>query len=196
MVMGLLGSIITKGVATAAKNSTIRAVGAATATVIETAAKNHVPKEVVVIKNGMAHIKPTRSSDDYCGKNALDIAHELLGAGFERISLKSVHRLGAHSKKRYGEVVSISINGKKDFLGIKKVPASSHIVIEYLDFKSNVSKEIYESVRRITSNTVCRGAETRGERQAAEHVNKFCPCCGEHVEKENAKFCSNCGEKL
>lgn len=133
--MGLLGSIIAKGVTTAAKNSTIRAVGSAAATVIASKASSPSEKSDVVVKNGVVLIKPTRSSEDYCGESALEVAKELLGVGFESVTLKPVNTLSERAKKRYGEIDSISINGKDEFLGVKKVPASSYIVIEYLDFK-------------------------------------------------------------
>ena len=51
--MGLLGSIIAKGVATAAKNSTIKAVGDATANVIATKASTSAEKDDIVVKNGV-----------------------------------------------------------------------------------------------------------------------------------------------
>lgn len=56
--MGLLGSIIAKGVVTAAKNSTIKAVGNATANVIATKASTSVEKDDIVVKNGVMLIKP------------------------------------------------------------------------------------------------------------------------------------------
>ncbi len=72
--MGLLGSIIAKGVVTAAKNSTIRAVGDAAATVMAATATYSSAKSDISVKNGVVLIKPTRSSEDFCGENALEIA--------------------------------------------------------------------------------------------------------------------------
>ncbi len=146
--MGLLGGIIAKGVMTAATNSTIKAVGNAAATVIATTANNRSEKDDIVAKNGVILIKPTRASGDYCGENALEIARELLGAGFESVKLKPINRLSERAKKRYGEIESISINGKDDFMGMKKVPASSYIVIEYLDFRPMLMQECTRALRK------------------------------------------------
>ena len=198
--MGLFGSIIAKGVVTAARNSTIRAVGDVATTVIATKSSSSEEKADIVVKNGVMLIKPTRSSDNYCGENALEIARELLGAGFEAITLKPVKVLRERAKKRYGEVESISINGKNEFLGIKKVPASSYIVIEYSDFKKNVDVEVYASVTKITP-----GIMNRIEPQTCIQENnitpesetkRFCPYCGTALSVANAKFCSNCGNAI
>ena len=122
--MGLLGSIIAKGIVTAATNSTIKAVGDAVGNVAESVivakASNPTEQNIIMVKNEVTLIKPTRTSEDYCGENAMDIVRELIGAGFENVMLKPVHNLNEKSKKRYGEIESISINGKEDFLGIKK----------------------------------------------------------------------------
>lgn len=198
--MGLLGSIISKGVVAAARNSTIKAAGNAAATVIATKASASAEKDDIVAKNGVMLIKPTRSSDDYCGENALEIAKELLGAGFETITLKPVKILSERAKKRYGEIESISINGKEEFLGIKKVPSSSYIVIEYSDFKKNVDVSVYSSVAKITP-----GIMNRAESQMSMQKNdvapkgerkKFCPYCGTALPIADAKFCSCCGHAI
>lgn len=197
--MGLLGNIIAKGVVTAARNSTIKAVGNATATVIN--AKNQTEKEDVVVKNGTVFIKPTRSSEDYRNKNALDIAQELLGIGFESVTLKPINKLSEWSKKKYGKIESISINGKNEFLGIKKIPASSYILIEYLDFKDDVSKEVYSDIKSIKPGMVCSIAEiaamiNKEDRNAIKTLAKFCPYCGKPISYESARFCSSCGKEL
>ena len=198
--MGLLGSIIAKGVVTAAKNSTIRAVGDAAATVMAATATYTSAKSDISVKNGVVLIKPTRSSEDFCGENALEIAKELLGTGFDSVTLKPVNTLNERAKKRYGEIATISINGKDDFLGIKKVPASSYIVIEYLDFKKKVDVGVYESVRKIVPGII-----KRNELQVSEQENltipmgelkRFCPYCGMEISVASAKFCSNCGNVI
>lgn len=198
--MGLLGSIIAKGVVTAARNSTIRAVGDAATTVIATKASSSAEKDDIVVKNGVMLIKPTRSSNDYCGENALEIAKELLGAGFENVTLKPVKVLSERAKKRYGEIESISINGKDEFLGIKKIPASSYIVIEYSDFKKNVDARVYTSVAKITPGIMKRIDLQTGIQKndiAPENeAKKFCPYCGAALSVANAKFCSNCGHAI
>lgn len=201
--MGLLGNIIAKGVMTAAKNSTIRAVGDAAATVIVAKASNPSEKSDVVVKSGVVLIKPTRSSDDYCGENALEIARELLGVGFENVTLKPVNTLSERAKKRYGEIESVSINGKDDFLGIKKVPASSYIVIEYLDFKKKVDTAVYASVARITPGVMGRSELQMNQVNAQEsntmpvgELKKYCPYCGTLISIDEAKFCSNCGKAI
>ena len=200
--MSLLGSIIAKGVMTAARNSTIKAVGDATATVIATKANNSTAKEDVVVKNGVVLIKPTRASDDYCGEKAIEIAKELLGAGFDSVILKPVNILSERAKKRYGKIESISINGKDQFLGIKKVPASSYIVIEYSDFKKKVDASIYSNVERITPGVMSR-IENQSQSSTMERTDdskseakRFCPYCGSALAIEGAKFCSNCGNAM
>ena len=198
--MGLLGSIISKGVVTVAKNSTIKAVGNAAATVIASKASASAEKADIAVKNGVVLIKPTRSSDDYCGENALEIARELLGAGFETINLKPLKVLSERAKKKYGKIESISINGKSEFLGVKKVPSSSYIVIEYSDFKKNVDAGVYTSVTKITP-----GIMNRTEPQVSIQENnvtpksegkKFCPYCGTALSVADAKFCTHCGNAI
>ena len=198
--MGLLGSIIAKGVMTAATNSTIKAVGDATATVIATKANNRTEKDDIIVKNGVVLIKPTRSSEDYQGENALEIAREFLGVGFESVTLKPIHRLNERAKKRYGEIDSISFNGKDEFLGIKKVPVSSYIVIEYLDFKKNVDVEVYASVAKITPVTMKRNESKESIQEnntkSANELKRFCPYCGAVLPVIDAKFCSSCGKEI
>lgn len=198
--MGLLGSIIAQGVVTAAKNSTIRAVGDAAATVIATKANNPTEKEDIVVKNGVMLIKPTRSSEDYCGENALEIAKELLGVGFESVTLKPVNSLSERAKKRYGRIESISINGKAEFLGIKKVPASSYIVIKYSDFKNKVDARVYESVTKITPGVMMRNEpqmeiKERNLKPTGE-AKRFCSYCGTALSISGARFCTNCGNTI
>lgn len=199
-VMGLLGSIIAKGVMTAAKNSTIRAVGHAAATVITAKEKNPSEKDDIVVKNGVALIRPTRASENYWGENALEIARELLGGGFESVTLKPVSKLSERAKKRYGKVEAISINGNNDFSKRKKVPASSYIVIEYLDFKKTVNVGVYASVARITPGIMNRnqiqvGIQDNSVTPIGE-VKKFCPYCGNALTIIGAKFCSSCGNAI
>jgi len=206
--MGLLGSIIAKGVTTAATNSTIKAVGNAAATVIATSASKSSTKEDVTVKNGVVLIKPTRSSDDYCGENAMEIARELLGAGFESVTFKPINTLSERAKKRYGEIEGVSINGKDSFVGVKKVPASSYIVIEYLDFKKNVDASVYASVQRINPGVFSRIASTPViQQEPAKSIQpkavqtdavakKFCPFCGTAVAVAGAKFCIGCGKQI
>ena len=206
--MGLLGSIIAKGVATAATNSTIKAVGNAAATVIATGASKSSTKEDVTVKNGVVLIKPTRSSDDYCGENALEIARELLGAGFESVTFKPIYTLSERAKKRYGEIELVSINGKDTFVGVKKVPASSYIVIEYLDFKKKVDPSVYASVQKINPGVFTGVAPTPAIQQVVESTvqpkgvqtepitKKFCPYCGTAIAVTGAKFCIGCGKEI
>ncbi len=198
--MGLLGSIIAKGVVTAAKNSTIKAVGNAAATVITAKANNPTEKDDIVVKNGVMLIKPTRSSDDYCGENAVEIARELLGVGFESVTLKPVKTLSERAKKRYGEIESISINGKDEFLGIKKVPSSSYIIIEYSDFKKNVDAGVYANVVKITPGIMNRTEPQvkipENDVTPTSEIKKFCPYCGMARSVAGAKFCSSCGKAL
>lgn len=115
--MGLLGSIIATKVLTTAKNSTIRAVGDAaatvTATVISTVAKTATEKGDVAVKSGILLIKPTRSSEEYYGENALEIAKELLGTGFESITLKPVKELRERAVKKIRKY-QINFNQRKD----------------------------------------------------------------------------------
>lgn len=198
--MGLLSSIIAKGVKTAARNSTIRAAGYAAATVIAAKASAANEDDDIVIKKGVMLIKPTRSSDDYCGENALEIAEELLGAGFESITLKPVNTLSERAKKRYGRIESISINGKDEFLGIKKVPSTSCIIIKYSDFKKTVDMGVYASVTKITPGIMHRSepqVSIQGNDVASlSETKRFCPYCGTHLSAAEAKYCSCCGNKI
>ena len=193
--MGLLGNIIAKGVMTAARNSTIKAVGDVAVNVIATKTSNSVEKEDVIEKNGVILIKPTRSSESYCGENALEIAKELLGIGFESVTLKPVNTLNERNRKRYGEIQSVSINGKEEFLGRKKVPASSYIIIEYYDFKKNVDLEVYKGVVKIIPGIMKRNSEQENN-EASSSLKKFCPYCGIKMTIAGAKFCTNCGRRI
>ncbi|MGN1132585.1 MAG: zinc ribbon domain-containing protein [Ruminococcus sp.] len=196
--MGLLGNLIVKGVATAARNSTIKAVGNAAVDVISATSQKQ-SQEDIVVKNGIVSIKPTRSSQDYLGENTLDVVQELLGVGFEKVTLKPVKKLSEHSVKKYGRIHTISINGNSEFVGIKRIPASSYILIEFLDFKNNVNPEVYKNVKRITSGTISNTDEQESpyhENYNANNSKNFCPYCGEKVINKNSKFCSNCGQKI
>ena len=200
--MGLLGHIITKGVTTAARNSTIKAVGNAATQVMVAKANNSLENENMVVKNGVVLIKPTRSSSGYSGRNALEIARELLGVGFYSVTLMPENILSERVKRRYGEIRTISINGKKDFQGIKKVPATSYIVIEYSDFKQNVDPSIYSYVERIIPGVMNRMG-SQAQSNIPEMVvaptsapKRFCPYCGTSLMVEGARFCTSCGNGL
>ena len=198
--MGLLSNIIIKGVSTAARNATIKAVGNATMNIISAKASTQEQADDAVIKNGNLYIKPTRSSENYINADTLDVVKELLGVGFENINLKAVKKLGAYSAKKYGKVYSISINGNNDFLGIKKVPASSYIIIEFLDFKDSVSPEVSANMNRLRSGMVHSVADIENINDTIDgspiNSKKFCSYCGEAIQNENAKFCSACGKEL
>lgn len=196
--MGLIGNLIIKGVATAARNSTIKVAGNAAVDVISATSQKQ-SQEDIVFKNGIVFIKPTRSSQDYLGDNALDVVQELLCVGFEKVTLKLVKKLSEHSVKKYGQIHTISINGNSEFLGIKRIPASSYILIEYLDFRNNVNPNVYENVTRITNGTISNADEQEAQFQENNNTNNsknFCPYCGEKIKNINAKFCSNCGQNI
>ena len=152
--MGLISHLITKGVTTATRNATIRAVGEATADVITATSIKHSTKEDVVYKNGTLLIKPTRSSEEYEEEYVVDIVQELLGIGFQSVTIRPVYRLSEWSRKKYGNIVSIKINGSDAFLGVKKVPSTSYILIEYLEFKKGINPYVYDSVQRIIPGTI------------------------------------------
>jgi hypothetical protein len=210
--MSLLGDIIAKKVATAAANSTIKAVGNAAANVISASSKNKTEKEDMVVKNGVVFIKPTRSSENYLGENAYDIAQELLGAGFDSVSMKPIYKLSERSVRKYGRIESITINGKADFLGIKRIPASSYIVIEYLDFKQNIPPQIYANVQYICPGVMRKGATPATPVSTAPVVNsalvqhrstnnfveykRFCIYCGHQLQGKEARFCAYCGQAV
>lgn len=197
--MGLLGNIIAKGVMTAATNSTIRAVGDAAAHVIETNNKKTQIIETRDMSSGVM-IKPTRSSDDYYRENALEIAQELLGAGFDSVTLKPANELGEWTRKRYGEIKSISINGNREFKGVRKMPASSYIVIQYLDFKKNVNMTVYENIEKITPGVMSRNEPKeslpKSNSNSANGQKKFCPYCGGALTVVDARFCTSCGNAI
>ena len=213
--MGLIGNLILKGVATAARNSTIKAVGEAAVSVIDAQSKNRRKKQTIVINNindSNVYIKPTRPSEAYCGEYALNVAQELMGVGFENITFKPIHRLGARSQKRYGEVTSITINGNDSFRGVRKVSASSPIVIKYLDFKESVDPDVYEDLILISPKALSNSSSDIFEQNPAMptmaamepialidttgHAKRYCPYCGEPITVENARFCAGCGERL
>ncbi len=200
--MGLLSAIILKGVTTAARNSTIKAVGRATTEVMVAKALATEPKEDAVIKCGKLYVAPTRSSDDYRNQNAVHITQELLGAGFENITLKAIKKLPEYSFKKYGKISAISINGNDTFLGIKKVLSSSHIVIEFLDFKDNIPLETYSKVEYVPVGTIHNfdDLETFQKEQnvtcPAANTKHFCGYCGAAIITQNAKFCTTCGKSI
>ena len=198
--MGLLGSIIAKGVVTAAKNSTIKAVGVAAATVIGAKAAASAQKEDVIVKNGTKLIKPSRSHEEYYGENVVEIARELLGLGFENITLKPSFELREKARKDYGKISSISINGNSEFLGVKKVPSTTYIVIEYREFKTNVGQAAYYNLTKIVPGTVHNLNELESMYNPQNmlpqpNAKNFCLHCGTPLPTE-AKFCSNCGQSV
>lgn len=201
--MGLLGNIIAKGVAAAARNSTIKAIGDVTENIISTATKAQNEKEDIVVKDGIMFIKPTRSSENYHDQNVMEIVQELICVGFENITLKPVNKLSELSKKKYGKIVSVTINGSNTFLGIKRIPASSHILIEYMDFKTNVNCDVYSNITRIIPGKVLISNST--EKSPTDNIEnifpsedqkRFCSYCGKHLTTEGAKFCSFCGKEI
>ena len=198
--MGLIGNLIAKGVATAATKSVIKTVGNTTVDVIAATAQKQAQKDDAVERNGKLYIKPTRSSEDYLGENAYDVVQELLGVGFESVTLKSVKKLGERATKKYGNIKSISINGNSEFLGIKRVPASSHIVIEYLDFKEDVSSTVYTNVTRLKTGKISSSEEieysSHKSKVTQSAAKSFCPYCGQKIRNENARFCSACGREV
>ena len=199
LTVGILKYLVVKSVSTAARNSTIKTVGKAAVDII--AANSHKPtvKESAVVKNGMLYLKPTRSSDDYIGADAYEIVQELLGAGFENITLKPVHTLSARGIKKYGKIVDITINGKDTFAGVRRIPCSSKIVIEHLDFKNSVDQSVYNQVQRLHPETVHSFSDLKGatKRQTTPtNTKKFCPYCGTPIENQKAKFCTACGEEI
>ncbi len=146
-------------------------------------------------------IHPTRNDEDYYNEDAVGIAKELSGAGFENIELKPIKKLGLFSSKRYGKIHNISINGNNKF------SIQSHIVISYLDFKNNVDQCIYDEVQRIDSKNwrIAKNNEhieiskpnefeKYDSPQKSDRISKkYCSFCGAQAKNENAKFCTSCG---
>ncbi len=118
--MGVLGSFLIKGASTVARNATIKAVEVATVNIIDASSKNRENVEDLAVKNGTMLIAPTRTSEDYHYKDAIEIVRELLGIGFNNIELKSINELSKRQYKEYGKIRSIQINGKNRFAGVKK----------------------------------------------------------------------------
>ncbi len=194
--MGLLTSLIIKGVTTAAAKSTIKTVGKTAIEVIDAKSKSEAQKDNSVVKNGILHIKPPHPSEEYLDKNALDVSIELLGVGFESVELKAVKKLGERGINKYGNVRSISINGDKDFFGIRKVPASSHIVIEFLDFKDGLNPETYTKVKRLKTGKICSINDLEDKSNNISNAKRYCIYCGEPITNGNAKFCFACGKAI
>ena len=212
--MGIIGNLIVKGASTAAKNSTIRAVGSATASVISATANNRAEKKA---NNGTITIYPSRPYGEYYGKNALDIAQELLGVGFQNIGLKPNKSLSEFSKRKYGKISFISINGKRDFRETHKFPVSAFVVIEYFDFKNEVNQTAYSNSIRIIPGVIHSFADieamSRGSNSYTTSApysvsydtpnstpnatkKKFCTRCGHPIPSQTSKFCSHCGEPI
>ena len=194
--MGLLGYII----ATVAAKSIIKTVGSTTIDVIDATAKKQAEKESAVVKNGKLYVKPTRPSENYLNDNAYDVVQELLGAGFESVTLKPVKKLSERAVKKYGNIKSITINGNSNFLGVRRIPATSHIIINFLDFKDGVSRTVYEKVKKLKTGRIqsieeLEGNPSRGTSQKSSSKS-FCPYCGEKIFNEEAKFCSACGKEI
>lgn len=198
--MGLLGKIIAKGISTAATNSTIKAVGDATTNIIIAKAHEQAQKDDSVVKNGVLYTKPTRSSEEYRNGDTYEVVQELFGVGFENITLKPIKKLNERATKKYGKLQSISINGKKEFLGIKKIPASSYIVIEFLDFKEDVDASCYANVTYLKSGTIYSVDDLKNDKKEIVGENNsfkmYCSYCGNSIKNEDAMFCSACGKKL
>ena len=83
---------------------------------------------------------------------------------------------------------------------IKKVPASSYIVIEYSDFKKNVDAGVYTSVAKIVpgimNRTDLQVNIQKSKVSPEDEVKNFCPYCGAALSVADAKFCSSCGHAI
>ena len=220
--MGLLGYIIKKSV----QRATIRTIGHAAADVIvaksnadaqrANAEKQRINAEIerinankravqTITADESARAKPPRSSESYRDTDALEAVKELLGAGFVNITLKPDKRLSQNSKK-YGRIRAITINGNGDFLGVRKVSASSKVVITYLDFKNGISEDTYTNIIRIVPGTIRSVAdvaqmlnpikEIPTEEKSVSNAKRYCVYCGELVTNEKARFCFACGKEL
>ena len=199
--MGLLGELLSKSVTTAARNATIRTVGDVTKEVIAVTAQNRVPKDDAVVKKGKLYIRPTRPSENYYNEDVLEITTELLGAGFESVTIKPVKKLNERAAKKYGKIQSIKINGFEEFPRILRVPASAQIIIEYLEFKDGVSMSAYATVKRIKPGTIYGAKdieclEQKNNVPVLGKVKGFCVYCGEPIKKEGARFCASCGKPI
>ena len=197
--MGLFSTIIVKGVTTAATKSIIKTVGNTTLDVIAATAQQQALKDDAVEKNGRLYIRPPRSSEDYLGENAFEVLQELTGAGFENVTLKPIKKLSNRATKKYGNIESISINGNNEFLGVKRVPATSYIVIEFLDYKEDIDHTTYASVNPIKAGLMqsISNFEETFQKNPIKHLSKsFCPYCGEKVLNEKSRFCTACGKEL
>lgn len=144
--MGLLNSIIVKGAETAFKKSLIDAAGNAASKVILATSKSLESKEDSTVKNGLLYVRPSRSAEEYINKDAVSIANELIGCGFERVELKPCKTLTSFGVKRYGLIKKVTINGKSDFGTLKKIPSTAYIIVEYLDFKESVNPSVYDKI--------------------------------------------------
>ena len=97
--------------------------------------------------------------------------------------------------------ISYKLNSiKVSFSKRKKVPASSYIIIEYLDFKKTVNVGVYTSVARIMPGIMNRnqmqvGVQEPGITSIGE-AKKFCPYCGSVLNITGAKFCAGCGKAI
>ena len=197
--MGFISKIIVSEVVGAA---TSFATNAIKNKMSENATTNEVEENISkngIIKNGRLYLKPTRSKYDYIHENAIEIADELLDAGFENVTLSPIKKLNEGAIKKYGQIHKIMFNGRNEFDESKEIPASSTIVIEYLDFKtitpntySNVSYISPGPVKKVKSATeVSNNTST-----TTNNTNNLCIHCGFPIQNKNETFCGNCGGKI
>lgn len=219
--MGIIGNAISKGIAAATRNSTIKAVSKAAIDVINAKSSNtntsqnvvHVAsdcnttdtsKNTTTSEKDNKYICPSRSSEEYLNANALDVCYELFGVGFTKIMLKPRKKLNERSVKKYGKIRSITISGKNEFSERKRFLPTAYIIIEYLDFKPGISPDIYSNVEYINPGIMSNDRvnndgetkETHSINSSAYSSKKFCPYCGESLTTSEAAFCPSCGNRL
>lgn len=200
--MGIVTGLVKKGVVIAAKSIATNAINDhiadKTNEIAETRELTQAQKDSgATIKNGRLYLPPTRSKYEYLHENALEIADELLEAGFENVTLTPIKKLNNGAINKYGQIHKITINGNKEFDKTKKLPSSAVIHIEYLDFKYT-TPNTYKNVSYITPGPVQKVEPPIATTQTTNkpitpEPTSFCIYCG--FPNQNSTFCGNCGKK-
>ena len=137
--MGILDSIMKTVIA----NTIIETAGNVTEKVLEVSVQhetNRIAKQEIKSSKSNSSseilmLKIPSSSDDYIGKNYMDVVGELNAYGYKNIVLMPKKDLFNGWLVKDGEIEEITINGKEHFRKNAKFPSESRIVIVYHTFR-------------------------------------------------------------
>ena len=134
--MGLLGNLISKSVSAAARNSTIKAVGDATATVI-TAAQNRA-KENASEENEMQHIKSTYSSGESVNKTTVKSSARKETSITNKIPTSSHVGVVVDIDGFKNEIILLNKTVDQDSNEFRKVTQKAQTIISKLQYLSTI----------------------------------------------------------